>query len=82
MVKHPPFLPLCLTYHSLYQHDSVSCTELPLALPIVRFLFPYAYLPNVLLCASLAQSLLVLPGTKKFPQPLYAVLAEWLYLDD
>ena len=82
MVKHFPSLPLRLTYHSLYRRGSVSCTELPLALPIVRFLFPYAYLPDVLLRASLAQSLLVLPGTKKFPHPCHAVLAEWLYLPD
>ena len=82
VIGRPLFLPLRLTYHSLLPCDSVSCTELPLALPIVRFLFPYAYLPDVLLRASLAQSLLVLPGTKKFPSPCHAVLAEWLYLPD
>ena len=81
MVKHSPFLS-CITYHSLHRCDSVSCTELPLALPTVQFLFPYAYLPDVLLRASLTQSLLVLDCTRELPYSLFAVLAEWLYVDD
>jgi hypothetical protein len=61
---------------------SVSCTGLLLIPPCVRFLFPSAFLIDVLLRASRAQSLLVSDCTAYRDYPLSCFISETLSLTE
>jgi hypothetical protein len=66
----------------LFTDCSVSCTGLLLIPPCVRFLFPSAFLIDVLLCAYRAQSLLVSDCTIYRDYPLSCFISETLSLTE
>jgi hypothetical protein len=73
-------------YQSLHPHTSLlnasSCAEICIPSPCVCFLFPHAFLYNVLVHISFAQTLLVLDCTIWRDYPLHCFLSDTLFLTE
>jgi hypothetical protein len=77
-----PHTPLCLSSPASVLDCSISCTGLLLIPPCVRLFFPSAFLIDVLLRATRAQSLLVSDCTAYRDYPLSCFVSETLSLTE